>query len=67
MQTADSDDQNRIGKEPAEDAACKLESRDAALIADLHEIGLRSAALFGPGQSAIDHGDLLYDERGLPK
>ena len=67
MQVVYPDDQNCIGKEPAEDAAEQLKPRDEALISDLHEIGLRSAALLGPGPSAADHGDLLYDERGLPK
>lgn len=27
----------------------------------------RCAGLLGPGPSAVEHGDLLYDERGLPK
>ncbi len=67
MQKADPDDQNCTGKECDEDAANQVRPRDEALIADLHAIGLRSAALFEPGLSAVDHGDLLYDERGLPK
>ena len=25
------------------------------------------ASLMGPGPSAVEHGDFLYDERGLPK
>ena len=29
-------------------------------------IGKRCAALLGPGPSAVRHGDMLYDERGLP-
>ena len=29
--------------------------------------GRRAARNLGPGPSAIEHGDLLYDERGLPK
>ena len=33
----------------------------------LRAIAERCATLMGPGPSAIDHGDLLYDERGLPK
>ena len=32
----------------------------------LHAIGQRCAARMGPGPS-MDHGELLYDERGLPK
>ena len=63
----DSDDPNRIGIKHTEGAVDDVELRDEALIEDLHAIGLRSAALFGPGLSAVDHGDLLYDERGLPK
>ncbi len=37
------------------------------LAAKLHEIGQRCAKLMGPGPSAVEHGDWLYDERGLPK
>ena len=33
----------------------------------LHAIALRCAATLGPGPSAVEHGDLLYDEHGLPK
>lgn len=29
-------------------------------------IGERCAQRLGPGPAAIDHGDVLYDERGLP-
>ena len=39
----------------------------AKLAARLHAIGQRCAARMGPGPSAIEHGDYLYDERGLPK
>ncbi len=38
-----------------------------AVARDLQAIGERCAKLLGPGPSAVDHGDLLYDERGLPK
>lgn len=34
---------------------------------DLLAIGERCAKLLGPGSSAAEHGDLLYDERGLPR
>ena len=34
---------------------------------DLQAIGQRCASLIGDGPSAADHGELLYDERGLPK
>ena len=30
-------------------------------------IAERCAALMVPGPSAIEHGELLYDDRGLPK
>lgn len=32
----------------------------------IRAIGERCAALLGPGPSSTEHGDLLYDERGLP-
>ena len=38
-----------------------------ALAKMLHSIGQRCAARLGPGPSAVEHGDFLYDERGLPK
>ena len=38
-----------------------------ALARKLHAIGQRSAERFGPGSSAVEHGDFLDDERGLPK
>ena len=38
-----------------------------ALARELHAIGQRCAKLLGPGPSAVEHGDFLYDERGLPK
>ena len=42
--------------------------RDAdARVEELLAIGRRCARLLGPGPSATEHGDLLYDERGLPK
>ena len=33
----------------------------------LKAIAQRCAARLGPGPSAVEHGDFLYDERGLPK
>ena len=30
-------------------------------------IGRRCATMLGDGPSAVEHGDFLYDERGLPK
>ncbi len=38
-----------------------------AVARDLQAIGQRCSALLGDGPSAVDHGDLLYDERGLPR
>ena len=38
-----------------------------ALARELHAIGQRCAKLLGPGPSAVEHGDLLYNERGLSK
>ena len=34
---------------------------------ELRAIAEHCASLMGPGPSAVEHGDLLYDERGLPK
>lgn len=36
------------------------------LVARLLAIGRRSANRMGPGADGLDHGALLYDERGLP-
>ena len=36
-----------------------------ARIRRIRAIGEHCAALLGPGPSATEHGDLLYDERGL--
>ena len=41
--------------------------RADAVARDLQAIGQRCASLLGEGPSAVDHGELLYDERGLPK
>lgn len=42
--------------------------RDAASLAqELHAIGQRCAALLKPGPADVEHVELLYDERGLPK
>ena len=35
-------------------------------VQELRAIAERCAKLLGPGPSAVEHGDLLYDERGLP-
>ena len=38
-----------------------------ALTRELHVIGQRCASLLRPGPAAVEHGNLLYDEQGLPK
>ena len=38
-----------------------------APIRRMRAIAERCAALVGPGASSTEHGELLYDERGLPK
>ena len=37
------------------------------LVQDLKAIAHRCASTLQGGPSAIEHGDFLYDERGLPK
>ena len=34
---------------------------------DMHAIAERCAAKLEPGPSAVEHGDFLYDDRGLPR
>ncbi|WP_423922967.1 hypothetical protein [Candidatus Poriferisodalis sp.] len=34
---------------------------------ELQAIGERCAGLIGDGPSSVEHGDVLYDEHGLPK
>ena len=34
---------------------------------ELRAIAERCATLMGPGPSATQHGDLLYDDQGLPR
>lgn len=42
--------------------------RDADVRAQkLRKIAERCAKLLGPGPSAVEHGEVLYDERGLPR
>ena len=45
----------------------RRESGVEARTRELHAIGQRSARLLRDGPSAVEHGDFLYDERGLPK
>ena len=40
--------------------------RDAR-IEELLAIGERCAELLEPGPTAVEHGDFLYDDRGLPR
>ncbi len=45
------------------------EKRDRSVearVQELRAIAERSAELMGPGPSAVEIGDLLYDEQGLP-
>lgn len=39
----------------------------AAQVEKILAIGERCASMLEPGVAAAEHGDLLYDERGLPK
>ena len=46
------------------------EKRERSADARVHRIlaiGKRCASMLGDGPSAVEHGDFLYDERGLPK
>ena len=38
-----------------------------ARVRELHAIGQRCAKMLRDGPSAVEHGDILYHERGLPK
>ena len=49
------------------DAGLELSEEEASLVADLHAIALECAAQLRPGPSAVEHGDFLYDEQGLPR
>ena len=44
----------------------RLRNADAR-VEELLTIGRRCAELLEPGPSAVEHGNLLYDDRGLPK
>ncbi len=39
----------------------------ARRLRDMRGIAEECARLLGPGPAAVDHGDMLYDERGLPR
>ena len=45
----------------------KRERDKEALLRDVRAIAERCAARMGPGPSAVEHGNFLYDEHGLPK
>ena len=45
----------------------KRERSAEALAQEMRAIAERCAKLMKPGPSAIEHGELLYDEQGLPK
>ena len=45
----------------------KTERSAEAQVQRLLAIGERCASMMGDGPSAVEHGDFLYDERGLPK
>ena len=44
----------------------KRERSLEARVQELRAIAERCAKLLGPGASSVEHGDVLYDERGLP-
>ena len=44
----------------------KRERSLEARVQELRAIAERCAKLLGPGPSSVEHGDVLYDERGLP-
>ena len=39
----------------------------AGRLREMRAIAERCARLLGPGPSAVEHGDVLYDERGMPR
>ena len=45
----------------------KRERSVESRVKELQEIGKRCARLLGDGPSAIEHGEFLYGEDGLPK
>ena len=45
----------------------KRERSVEARIQKMRATSERCAKLLAPGPSAVEHGDVLYDERGLPK
>ena len=45
----------------------KSQRSTEARVQRLLAIGKRCAGMLGDGPSAVEHGDFLYDERGLPR
>ncbi len=45
----------------------KRERSAEALVQEMRAIAERCAKLMGPGPSAVEIGEMLYDEQGLPK
>ena len=45
----------------------KSERSTEARVQRLLAIGQRCASMLGDGPSAVEHGDFLYDEHGLPR
>ena len=43
------------------------ERETAERLRKMREISKRVSSQLGPGPSAVEHGDFLYDENGLPK
>ncbi|MYD93397.1 MAG: transcription factor [Chloroflexi bacterium] len=61
---------SRIGVEGLEESRLEREERGRgveALASELLAIGRRCASRLREGPSAVEHGDFLYDEHGLPK
>jgi antitoxin VapB len=48
-------------------ARVKTRKPDQKLMEDMARIGRECAERLSPEVKAIDHGDYLYDEKGLPK
>ena len=45
----------------------KRERNVETRVQEMRTIAERCAKLMGPDPSAVEHGNVLYDERGLPK
>lgn len=56
-----------IVTEALEEKLAALEGRDAALAAELMRLGESCAARLPIAARRIDHGTLLYDDKGLPR